>query len=61
MFKTLSMDKVSMSYHSLTHSHSFTYLERMGKIIIIVVCPKQKIVVFINPYSFNFIVFSLLI
>ena len=45
--------------HSLTHS--FTYLERMGKTIITVAYPKQEIVVFINPYNFNFVVFSLLI
>ena len=53
--------------HSLTHpathplTHSLTHLERMGETIITVVCPKQKIVVFINFYNFNFVVFSLLI
>ena len=49
--------------HLLTHFHSLiyslTYLLKKdgGKTIIIVVCPKQKIVVFINFYNFNFVVF----
>ena len=53
----------------VTHSHPLTpsltyiltYLERWGKAIITVVCPKQKIVVFINFCNFNFVVFILLV
>ena len=43
-------------------AHSLYLLKKDGgKTIITVVCPKQKIVVFINFYNFNFVVFSLLI
>ena len=47
--------------HSLIHSitHSLNYSEMMGGEGDDFLCPKQKIVVFINFYNFNFAVFSL--
>ena len=50
--------------HSLTHSltHLLIYLlaeKGWGKTIIAVVCPKQKIEVFINFYNFSFVLFSI--
>ena len=51
-------ENMAHSLNSLTH---LLTQKGWGKTIITVVCPKQKIVVFINFYNFNFVVFSLLI
>ena len=70
LIHSLTHSVTQLLTHSLTHSltcllaYSLTHLlawKGWRKTVITVVSPKQKIVVFINSYNFNFAAFILLI